>query len=386
MHITDIKLFDKASNVSQLYGFKPVDEVFLEFKGVKKTPVSVDNRKIKTEFNPLSNLVKFYIERKLHLTETPLFVYSSTIDRKTKPALSNSKKPQTAEFTLTAIGVDDPFVEAMLVSCATTIFNSLKSKKNTVRVNSMGNRANAKEYFSSLDKIIQKNKLILSPECLRAYKECPIEAHPLIFCDDNHCDIAAQITPTLRLLSDPSKEHFYNLLEYLKSNNFEYELASELVEDVNYGNDSVFEITSEGTPLNARGGRYDSFVKQNFRRNIPVSSITISIPEKSKGTYVPKATKKRKSKLFLVHSGENARYKSLNILSKLCEKNIQANHRLYYKRIDDQLGEDGRNHGFNIIFGQEESDIDALRFKNCTNNSSEVLPIDKCIEFIKKNT
>ena len=62
--------------------------------------------------------------------------------------MSNSKKPQTAEFTLTAIGVDDPFVEAMLVSCATTIFNSLKSKKNTVRVNSMGNRANAKEYFS----------------------------------------------------------------------------------------------------------------------------------------------------------------------------------------------------------------------------------------------
>lgn len=371
-------LFDKAHKVANLYGFTPTDEMIKEHRSTKRTKITTHNKPEKKDLHHLSLLLKFYFERSLHIGEhKPIFTYHSNIDKNTKSAITRSKKQSDAYFTLTVIGISEPYAEALLLSCTSHIFRNLKSKKHRIRINSMGTAKDSKIYFSKLNKTIRKVQKNINPECQKLLKEGKIrEAHPLLHSNE-HTGVAEYITPTLRLLSEKARQHFEQVIEYLEAHQLPYELAPEIIETTQHGIHTAFEVQDEESPLYARGARYDTLPYFVHRRRTPVTSLTITLPKKqADGTHESK-TNKKKPKAFFFHAGERARLQSLSIISKLYDANIPVAHQLHHIRVADQLNKDARSYPYIIVFGQEEVKNNIIRIRKTDTHASRTVSINE---------
>lgn len=376
VNISAEKLFDKAYKVGHLYGFLPAHTVIKRYRNYKHTPIVARTLIDSTDHQQhLSALLRFYFERELHIRGESLFILHSTIDRETRLAIKVPQKSHEACFTLTIIGVADPYAEALLLSCVNHIFRELQVKDSHIRINSMGTRNDSKLYFSHLSKTLRKVKKQIQPACKELLdRSLLVEAHPLLH-DESHIGVAECITPTLRLLSDTARTHFEQVIEYLEIHDLSYELASDLVELTPHGVHTVFEVCTDNAPLRARGGRYDTFPFYMYRRRTPVTSVRITVPEKVSGTYASTVQVER-PKAFFFHAGKRARLRSLAILSKLCEMNIPVAHNLHHVRVCDQLDGDARTYPYTIIFGEEEADNNMICMRKSDTRASSMVPID----------
>ncbi|MCY4577134.1 MAG: hypothetical protein OXB96_01715 [Candidatus Kaiserbacteria bacterium] len=387
--ITPEKFFDKAHKIAGLYGFGPINEVFKDYRRMKRTKITMHKKPTEAHLQHLSLILRFYFERALHTYEyEPMFLFHSNVDKDTKSAVTRSKKPGDTYFTLTVVGVRDSYAEALLLSCASHIFRSLKSDAYRIRINSMGTADDSKLYFSKLAKTLRKVKKNIDPACQKLLGEDRVcEVHPRLYAPE-HVGVSEYITPTLRLLSEKARQHFERVIEYLEAHQLPYELAPDVVELTRYGIHTAFEINDEHSPLYARGARYDTLPYHLYRRKIPTTSITITLPEKAVGTHQPKS-RPRKPKAFFFHTGETARLRSLGVISQLYEANIPVAHRLHYTRVADQLNDEARSYPYTIVFGQEEAENNVICIRKTDTRASRMVDLTEeslqtAREFLKK--
>ena len=379
------KFFDKAYKIANVYGFTPAHEILQTYRGKRRAKIPLHNKPSEKHLHHLSVLLRFYFERSLHIGECkPLFFFHSNIDRNTKSVVTTSKKPDNTYFTLTVIGVHEPYAEALILSCTSHIFHTLKSKNYRIRINSMGTTEDSKLYFSKLAKTLRKVQRNIPPECKKLLdngKMC--EAHALLH-NNEHNNVAEYITPTLRLLSEKARQHFEQVIEYLEAHQLSYELAPDIVELTHHGIHTAFEVDDASSPLYARGARYDTLPYHIYRRRAPITAITITLPEKTCGMYEPKA-RPRKPKIFFFHVGERARLQALHIISKLYDANIPVAHRLHFPRVADQLNEEARLYPYTIIFGQEEAENNVICIRKTDTRASRTVELtDEALQGIKE--
>ncbi len=381
--ITSEKFFDRAYKTAQAYGFVPANALIAEYKGSKRKKITTYKKTDNRNLQHLSTLLQFIFERQINAVDNPLYIFHSNIDSETKSAVTNSKKPDKTYCTLSVIGIPEPYAEAIILSCAHRIFKSLKSKQNIIRINSMGTREDSKEYFSRLGKTLRKVKKNIRPECKRMLdRNQLVDAHALLH-DEDHAGVSEYITPTLRLLSDGARIHFEKVIEYLEAHELPYEFAPDLVELTQHGIHTIFEVSTEDSPLHAHGGRYDTLPFLMYRRRVPVASITITLPEKTTGTYIANK-RNRKPKAFFVHAGDKARLRALRVLSQLCDSNIPVAHRLHCKKVSEQLNEEAMKYPCTIIFGQEEAENNTICIRKTDTRVSKTMCLDECtLEDIK---
>ena len=375
--ITAEKFFETAHKIANLYGFAPAHQVIKQYRGVKKQKIQPHNKPDEKHLKHLSRFLRFYFEQSLHLGEhTPLFLFHSNIDQETRSVVTRSKKPDKTYFTLTVLGIEDAYAEALTLACTSHIFRACRSKNYRIRINSMGTSDDSKSYFSKLTKTLKKMQKNIHPECKKLLEEGKIcEAHKSFYTDDQHGNISEHITPTLRLLSEKARQHFERVIEYLEANELPYELAPDIVELTQNGTHTAFEIDDEESPLYARGARYDQLPNYTYRRKTPALSVTIALPEKSQGTYQTK-TRPTEPKIFFFHVGEKARLRSLHVVSKLYDAKIPVAHRLHHRRVADQLNEKSRSYPYVIVFGQEEAENNVICLRNTETNASRTIDID----------
>ncbi len=387
--ITPEKFFDKAHKIAGLYGFGPINEVFKDYKQMKRTKITAYKKPEDKHLQHLSVILRFYFERSLHTYEyEPMFLFHSNIDKETKSAITTSKKPSDTYFTLTVVGVRDPYAEALLLACANHIFRALKSDTPLIRINSMGTADDSRLYFTKLAKTLRKVRRNIDPECQKLLREDKLcEAHPLLH-DAGHAGVSEYITPTLRLLSEKARQHFEHVIEYLEAHQLPYELAPDVIELTRYGVHTAFEINDENSLLYARGARYDSLPHHIYRRRIPTTSITITLPAKAAGNHESKSRPKR-PRAFFFHTGETARLRSLRVISQLYDANIPVAHRLHYVRVADQLNDEARSYPYTIVFGQEEAENNRVCIRKTDTKASRMVDLteeslESARDFLKK--
>ncbi|MDE0243444.1 MAG: hypothetical protein OYG31_01885 [Candidatus Kaiserbacteria bacterium] len=381
--------FEKARKTACLYGFRPLHEFVEEHKKTpKKANVVTYNQTDRQDLKNLSYFLKFCFERSLHMGNDPIFVFHSNVDKETQSLFPRTRKLTESRFTLTIVGIAEPFAEALVLSCANHILRSLKVKNATVRINSMGTQDDSKEYFTKLNRTLRRFRDTIHPECRHLVDRAQVvEAHPFLY-NENHQKVSEHITQTLRILSDSARHHFERVIEYLEAHELQYKFAPELVETTRHGIHTIFDITDDDSCLRATGGRYDTFSYTMYRRKVPIISISITMPEKTSPTYTPTSTIKKPS-IFFFHAGEKARLKSLFTLSRLCEANIPVTQRLHHTRVADQLTDLARLYPYTLVFGQEEVERDAVCIRRNDTRASQIIPLNGPFvrtirEFIRK--
>ena len=385
-HLPPEKLFNRASETAHSYGFRPFSSFSDEFREEKQIPI-VDQGSVEEQHKRrLSKLLRFFFERSLHATATePFFVFHSNI---TKESLlpTEQQRQGKAYFSLTCLGSEGPYAEALLLVCAEHIFRKLGIKQPLIRINSMGTREDSKEYFSRLAKTVRRTKRLINARCADLIASGNlVDAHPLLY--NSAEGIAEHLTPSIKILSDNAREHFERIIEHLDMHEFRYELSPDLIEETRFGVHTVFQVTSENSTLIAHGGRYDTLPYFLFRRKFPIVSLMLTLPEKITTSTV-QMKKPKRPKVFLVHAGEAAHLRSLRVLSQLCDAGIPVAHRLHRTKVSEQLIPETRSYPFTIVYGQEEAENNRFCLRNTDTRATSLIPLTdtKCIavkRFIK---
>ena len=374
-------LFETGSRAAASFGFSPIQDVMAAFDHMPTKKIKMANRP-EAKYQDISSLLRLYLEKQLHLQEEPasFFVYHSNIHQ--EPGATKAKRQQDATFSLTAVGVNDPFAEAFLICAARNILKQMQVKNYTIRINSLGDKQTAKNYFTQCNAVAKKNMHCLSEKCRRAVTKSIVDAHPLLF-DEEHSSMQDQIQVSLRFLSETANKHLYNIIEYFDSENVPYTLASDLVDHPHICSNTIFEIATEDAKVSARGGRYDELSNYLYKKEVPVLSISITIPEKVTGTYKPKPRRNLKPKVFFVHAGLDARLRSLDLLNTLIEANIPVAHRLYYPEVMNQLDSKAREFPHIIIYGQHEVENDIIRVRRNDTRAITSIKLQKGLHDLK---
>ena len=198
-----------------------------------------------------------------HRPTTPWKVwYSGPNFRYEKP--QQGRYRQFDQVGIEVLGVDDPLLDAEVISLAATFFARLGLKDVQLAVNSLGDDGDRDKYSAALLQYFSANLSQLSEE-----SQVTLQNNPLRVLDSKRREDQALINgaPKIRdYLSADAANHFDSVLRALDALGVKYAIDDRLVRGLDYYRRTTFEFVS--TALKAAhtaiggGGRYDGLIEQ----------------------------------------------------------------------------------------------------------------------------
>lgn len=265
--------------------------------------------------------------------------------RKDKPQGGHYREFMQADYEV--IGDKKALTEAILIAGTINFFKELGIKVQ-VQINSLGDAACRKEYSSKLSAFFKERgkKSKLCHGCKTALLKNPIS---LLDCKDDSCVKLREEAPQIAdFLSTESRDHFTKTLEFLDELEVEYNFSPYLVRNLNYYNDTVFEIfqvNDEGEIVGknalAAGGRYDNMIEGFGGASIPAVGLAIGL-ERTASRIKDKASLINVGNddiIFIAQLGDQAKVKSLELFEELRFSGFNVRQSLSSDSLKQQLEE-----------------------------------------------
>jgi histidyl-tRNA synthetase len=206
-----------------------------------------------------AGVMRAVIESNLDRGQLPVKVwYSGQFFRAERPQAGRYR--QFYQVGIEAIGIDDPALDAEVISIADQGFKNLGLKNYRLEITSLGDAASRAAHRVDLMKFISKLDL---DEATRARAEI----NPLRIFDDKRPEIksAMQDAPILMdYLSDYSRSHFEQVKSYLDALGISYVVNTRMVRGLDYYTGTTFEFVHDDLGAQSGiggGGRYDGLME-----------------------------------------------------------------------------------------------------------------------------
>ncbi len=197
-----------------------------------------------------------------HRPTTPWKVwYSGPNFRYEKP--QQGRYRQFDQVGIEALGVDDAFLDAEVISLAAKFYSALGLRQVELSVNSLGDSGDRDKYAKLLAEYFAKHDSKLTAE-----SKATLSRNPLRVLDSKRepdQEIIAGAPAIRDSISSQSREHFEAVLRALDALKISYKINDRLVRGLDYYRRTTFEFVS--TALEAAhtaiggGGRYDGLVE-----------------------------------------------------------------------------------------------------------------------------
>ena len=197
-----------------------------------------------------------------HRPTTPWKVwYSGPNFRYEKP--QQGRYRQFDQVGIEALGVDDAFLDAEVISLAAKFYSALGLRQVELSVNSLGDSGDRDKYAKQLAEYFAKHDSKLTAE-----SKATLLRNPLRVLDSKRepdQEIIAGAPAIRDSISSQSREHFEAVLRALDALKISYKINDRLVRGLDYYRRTTFEFVS--TALEAAhtaiggGGRYDGLVE-----------------------------------------------------------------------------------------------------------------------------
>lgn len=341
-----------AHQTAEHYGFQTIEQL-KKHPACKDCAVSLPhtitgtNKKTDAHGGLLSNGIIAYCEEKLHALGEPVLLY--TIEQ----------VPRTGEPAITfhIFNVERSIAEAILIQVSRALANELGHTDHTVRINSLGDRDSVTRYTREVTNYLKKRLDHMPPAARELMKEHPLSALSNLV-DLNH-DLAHRSPSPLEFLSDGSRKHFREIIEYLDMSETPYEIDSKMLGHHEYYSDAIFSLdiaTEDGSPapLTIRGGRFNEFVQRNTKSKTPAVGAVIVFKNNKTPSRLPRA-KATIPSVYVIHLGFGPKIRSLMLIDELRLAGIPVMHNLASDSLSAQL-RDAENRGirYAVIIGQKE--------------------------------
>ncbi|OHA17552.1 MAG: hypothetical protein A2836_03570 [Candidatus Taylorbacteria bacterium RIFCSPHIGHO2_01_FULL_45_63] len=332
-------------------------------------------------------LIRTYEEKELYREPQPVMLFFAG-HFSTNPSRKNASKEK--RYGLEILGTTKSIAEAILIKTTIEILKEEGFENLYIDINSIGDKESVMRFSKELTAYYRKNINLLPAHCRQTMKR---ETFDLLECPNEKCKPLQDAAPkSLGSLSEISRKHFTEVLEFLEQMNIPYRINNALVGNRHFCTHTIFEIRSldqaedaEGTPL-AVGIRYNNLAKKiGWRRDLPALGVTIAYRKNEKNGNDPKKIKIKKPQIYFIQLGFEAKLKSLRIIEILRQAKIPMLQALSKDKLAAQLsGAEHMKIPYTILIGQKEAMEDSVIVRNMASRSQETVKIASLPEYLKK--
>ncbi len=302
-------------------------------------------------------LLNFFNDSAFGATGQPALFYF----KKPFPGSGQKKKPSVEVCGLEIINSPKAVAEALILKTAWAILSDEGHEEMYVDINSTGDKESYAKFERELSAYFKKNMHLLSATDRNRFKN---DIFSIVQTTDTHLEsFVANAPKSMNALSEVSREHFKEVLEFLESFDIPYRIAHNLIPAKGSSSHTQFEIRKtvqtkkgEESELLAYGGRYNYLAKKvGYKKEFPSCGATIMYHKKTSEKKVDH-TKFAAPQFYVVQLGNHAKLRMLNVIELLRKEKIPVYHSLTKEKITGQLSSAeylGVSHI--LIMGQKEA-------------------------------
>lgn len=382
-HISAQDFLKNAASVATYYGFDPLEE----------TVGALPQQKIKLEISKthsadmlgqaLYELARACTACDLGKVHQPLQLYQTQFARD-----KNKERARASKFGLTVFGIDKSIAEALLLKTSISILEETGVHDMCVHVNSMGDNDSMNKFTREVSQFLRKHISDLPASCRERMREDIFEALHLLFKEEH--PLAYESPRPMQFLTDSSRQHFKEVLEFLETSGIPYELTNELVGNRDYYSQTIFEIhehekeDAPATRILVRGGRCDDFTKRTLKSKVPTVSALIVRETTAPAVAAWKPPRLRHPKVYFVQIGARAKLLALSIIELLRRARIPLKQALGNDSLTEQLDEAREARvPYALIMGQREALDQTVIVRDMGTHAQDVISIEKLPEHLK---
>lgn len=388
---------DKVGEITLYYGFEPY-----ESPDIKK--VDLDNAKnllegdYIDEKNDSKDHLPLHVEEKISLlrkyTEDSLNTRNQPVMLYFKEPFKGSIKKGSSNYNrycdLEIMGNSKSIAEAILIQTACAILKEEGYENIGIEINSIGDKESINKYTRDLTSHYKKNINDMHAECRQLFKKDPFE---LLSCQNDKCKKINETAPkSMDFLSESSRIHFQEVLEYLESLNIPYRINNALIGNRKYCTETIFTIIDlnydkklKGQKTLAVGVRYDGLSKKiGIKKEI--QGVGISLLIKNNKPELKKEIKKFKRPFAsFVQLGFESKLLSLGVIESLRQQKIPLLLSLAKDRLGAQVSMvERKNIPYSIIMGKKEAMDKTAIVRNMDTHAQEIVGLDELPRYMKK--
>lgn len=321
-----------------------------------------------------------YLEGKLYGINEPIFLYNL------EPV------PRTGEIALSLhiFGVEKPIAEAILIQTIRSLLQDSGIQNQTIRINSLGDKDSQTRYSRELTNFLKRRmadlpktaRELMKEQATLALQNLIEEAHPLV-----------QKCPSpLEHLTDQSRKHFREIVEYLDMSETPYEIDPRLIGSYQCWNDAIFTIDQnddsgnvlEQQPFKIQGGRYSTFFERHSKSNVPATGAVVILQGKRPPARLPKA-QNNQSNISIIQLGFGPKVRSLMLIDQLRKSGINIHQNLVSDSLSAQLrAAEARGALYTIIIGQKEYVEGTVILRDMVGRNQEYVSLNDLPHRLKK--
>jgi len=388
---------DKIGEIALYYGFFPRQSPAITKTDLEQAKSLLDSDTIDDNENgkgrlPLhveekTALLRMYEEQNMQNMPQPVMLYFKEPFR---GSIKKSSYPRYCDLEI--IGQSGSIAEAALIQSARTILAEEGYANIKVEINSIGDKDSIARFTRDLIAYYRKHINEMSPDCRQIFKRDPFE---LLSSRDEKCRNLNEHAPkAMDFLSETSRIHFQEVLEYLEALNIPYEINNTLIGNRKYCTETVFSIidADHGSKKNKKdhkilaiGVRYDGLSKKiGVRREVQGVSISLLIQGKRADLRKPVKRVKRPFASF-VQLGFESKLLSLLVIESLRQAKIPLYISLAKDRLGAQVSSVEKYHTpLSIIIGKKEAVEKTAIVRDNSTHAQEIVSLEELPKYMKR--
>lgn len=343
-----------------------------------------DSMTLRPEFT--AGVVRAYLQHGMASEPKPVKVWSlGPVFRYERPQAGRFR--QHTQFNVEALGEMDPAVDLDVISVAWQLYQELGFKKLHLQLNSIGCQKCRPDYLERLVGYYKEHQGEICEDCSRRLDKNPLRT---LDCKQSQCQPVIDGAPPLSdSLCDECDAHFRTLRSYLDILGRPYTLNHRMVRGLDYYTKTVFEVWAEGIGAQnavCGGGRYDALAEVlggpatpavGFASGLERLVLTLRHQEKE-------VTQGGPPLAYFASQGDEARQKTVELLSALREKGIRAMMGFGDRSLKAQLREANRRDvRYTVIIGEDELARQGISVKAMDGSGQEFVLWKDLLEFFE---
>jgi histidyl-tRNA synthetase len=337
-------------------------------------------------------VLRNYIDKKMQdLNQPPAICFSGPLKGNT---FADKAKHNSSGhvFNIDIIGNSKSVADAVVIETAFVILKEHNPDMELmVEINSVGDKDSFARFAKEFAAYYKKHLGELPADLRQIYKKDPLLLATSQ--DDRLAPWSEEAPKTVNYLSEESRTHFREVLEFMESLGLPYMINETLTGSRNCSTGTVFQIIGieesskekEKRSLLAIGERYNSIARKAFgKKEIPAIGAHILVDDKdskkSDSIIIEEDTR-----FYFIHLGYEAKLKSLTILEMLRTAKIPVHQALAKDKITAQLqGAEKMGVPYILLVGQKEALENSVTVRHVETRVQETVHIDALIEYLRK--
>jgi len=324
----------------------------------------------------LSHGLTTYCLEKMYGLNTPVLFYAIT-------------ESTTGELgvALHIYHVPKSIAEALLIQTNRAIANELGGGEHTIRINSLGDNDSQVRYTREVTNFLRRRLDQIPTEARELMKKHPLLAMRYLTNTDH--ELSYKAPNPLEYLSDQSRKHFRDIIEFLDESEAPYEIDTKMLAHHEYYSDAIFDIIvnpdETGTaPFSIKGGRYDEFVFRKTKKRTPAVGSVVTLHNKPLPTRLPR-TNQKISDIYIIQLGFGPKVRTLLLIEDMRKAGLLVNHDLANDSLSAQLRQaESLGMKYVLIMGQKEYVDGTIILRDMRARKQEAVPPEVAIKRLKR--